>query len=114
MDMNGLKAINDTGGHSAGDEALVTLAVCFTRALKHGQSGYRIGGDEFAIVCRKSSQSEIVQLAERIKNAVAETAYSCSIGYSYRSDGTESIDDFLKESDKMMYADKARHYADFK
>jgi len=114
MDMNGLKAINDTGGHSVGDEALVTLAVCFTRALKHGQSGYRIGGDEFAIVCRKSSQSEIVQLAERIKNAVAETAYSCSIGYSYRSDGTESIDDLLKESDKMMYADKARHYADFK
>ena len=114
IDMNGLKIINDTAGHAAGDEALVTLAVCFTRALKGGQSGYRTGGDEFVIVCRKSSQSEIMQLAERIKNAVAETAYSCSIGYSYRSNDTESIDDLLKESDKMMYADKAKHYSNIK
>ncbi|MCR5135523.1 MAG: diguanylate cyclase [Oscillospiraceae bacterium] len=114
IDMNGLKTINDTAGHSAGDEALITLAVCFTRALKRGQSGYRIGGDEFVIVCRESSQSEITQLAERIKNAVAETEHSCSIGYSYRSDGTKSIDDLLKESDKMMYADKAQYYNNIK
>jgi diguanylate cyclase (GGDEF)-like protein len=114
IDMNGLKTINDTGGHSAGDEALITLAVCFTRALKRGQSGYRIGGDEFVIVCRKSSQSEIMQLAERIKSSVANTPYSCSVGYSYRSDGTKSIDNLLKESDKMMYEDKARYYANSK
>ena len=111
LDMNGLKTINDTGGHSAGDEALVTLAACFAHALKRGQSGYRIGGDEFVIVCRKSSQSEVMQLVEHIKNSVAETGYSCSIGYSYRSNGAESIDGLLKESDKMMYADKAQYYA---
>ena len=113
LDMNGLKAINDADGHSAGDEALITLAVCFNRALKRGQSGYRIGGDEFVIVCRKSTQSEINQLVERIKKSVAETKYSCSIGYSYRSDATESIDDLMKESDEMMYADKARYYTEF-
>ena len=114
IDMNGLKTINDTGGHSAGDEALITLALCFTRALKRGQSGYRIGGDEFVIVCRKSSQSEILQLAEHINSSIAKTAYSCSIGYSYRSDGTKPIDDLLKESDRMMYADKAQYYTDLK
>ena len=114
LDMNGLKAINDTAGHSAGDEALVTLAVCFTRALKRGQSGYRIGGDEFVIVCRKTSRSEVMRLVERIKKTVAETKYSCSIGYSYRSGETVSIDDLLKESDEMMYADKAQYYAHYK
>ena len=66
LDMNGLKAINDAEGHSAGDEALTTLALCFNRALKRGQSCYRIGGDEFVIVCRKSTQSESIQLDERI------------------------------------------------
>ena len=114
LDMNGLKAINDTGGHSAGDEALITLAVCFTRALRRGQSGYRVGGDEFVIVCRKTSRSEVIQLAERIKHTVAETQYSCSIGYSYRSDAAKSIDVLLKESDEMMYADKAQYYTSFK
>ena len=110
LDVNGLKGINDTRGHAAGDEALTTLAVCFTRALKRGQSGYRVGGDEFVIVCRKTSQSEAMELEERIKSAVAETEYSCSIGNSYRSDGTKSVDDLLKESDEMMYAEKAQFY----
>ena len=82
LDMNGLKTINDTGGHAAGDDALVTLAVCFTRALKRGQSCYRVGGDEFVIVCRRASRSE------------------------------ESVDDLLQKSDEMMYADKAQYYTD--
>lgn len=112
LDMNGLKTINDTGGHSAGDNALITLALCFKRALKRGQSGFRIGGDEFVIVCRKSAQSEVVQLAERIRRSVAETEYSCSIGYCCRSDETGTVDDLLKESDEMMYADKARYYTE--
>ena len=112
LDMNGLKTINDTGGHAAGDDALVTLAVCFTRALKRGQSCYRVGGDEFVIVCRRASRSEVMKLIERIKNAVAETKYSCSIGYSYRSDAGESVDDLLQKSDEMMYADKAQYYTD--
>ena len=111
IDMNGLKTINDTGGHAAGDEALITLALCFSRALKRGQAAYRIGGDEFVIVCRKTSRSEVIRLAERIRFSVGETEYSCAIGYGLRSNETESIDDILKESDRMMYADKARHYA---
>lgn len=112
IDMNGLKAINDNGGHAAGDEALITLAGCFSGAQKRGQFMYRIGGDEFVTVCRKASRSDVMQLVERIRKSVAGTKYSCSIGYAFRSDESESIADILKESDTMMYADKARHYAD--
>jgi diguanylate cyclase (GGDEF)-like protein len=112
IDMNGLKIINDTDGHAAGDEALSTLALCFTRALKHGQIGYRVGGDEFVIVCRRASLDEVVQLVERIRKYVAETAYSCAVGYSFDADGTKSVDALLKESDDMMYEEKARYYTD--
>lgn len=111
LDMNGLKTINDTGGHSAGDEALITLALCFSRAVKRNQSVFRVGGDEFVIVCRKVSERDVTQLIQRIKDNVSETKYSCSIGYSYRSDKTKSIDELFKESDEMMYADKALYYA---
>ena len=110
LDLNGLKIINDTQGHAAGDEALTTLAVCFMRSLGRKQSLYRVGGDEFVIVCRKISYLEISQLVERIEKNVADTKYSCSIGYSYSADGTKPIDTLLKESDNMMYEDKARYH----
>ena len=111
IDMNGLKAINDTDGHAAGDKAISTLGLCFQRALKRRQVAYRIGGDEFVILCRRCSHDELTQLLERIRRSVAETPYSCAVGYSETADGSKSADALLQESDEMMYAEKARHYA---
>ena len=110
IDMNGLKKINDNVGHQAGDEALVTLALCFSRPLKNKQSGYRIGGDEFIIVCRRTSEEEVLQLVEKIKKNVSETEYTCSIGYSFNPDGDKPISDLLRESDEMMYLEKEKFY----
>ena len=110
IDMNGLKALNDTRGHAAGDEALVTLALCFCRSLKSRQFGYRIGGDEFVILCRKTSQPELMKLINRIESAVGETEYHCALGYSYSENGEKAVDDMLKESDMMMYTAKAQYY----
>lgn len=110
VDMNGLKAINDNGGHKAGDEALTALAMCILRARKRNQLCYRLGGDEFVIICRETSQAEMLQLVENLKNQVAETKYSCSVGCSHLDDGAASVDDLLQRSDSMMYAEKAAYY----
>lgn len=110
LDMNGLKVINDTYGHDAGDEALITLGLCFARACKNKQSAYRMGGDEFAIVCRKTSEEEVNKLVERINKYVAETKYTCSIGYCYQQDGFLNLDELLKISDERMYSNKAEYY----
>ena len=110
IDMNGLKTLNDTEGHTAGDDALVTLALCFVRSLKARQFAYRIGGDEFVIVCRKTSQAETMKLIKRIENAVDETEYNCAIGYSFSEEGEKSVDEMIRESDAMMYAVKERYY----
>lgn len=110
IDMNGLKSINDTYGHAAGDEALVTLALCFSKAVKAKQSIYRMGGDEFVIVCRKTSKEDVAALVERIEKNVAETKYTCSIGYSYHEEGTIKLEDLLRESDEQMYSNKADYY----
>ncbi|MBR4256154.1 MAG: diguanylate cyclase [Clostridia bacterium] len=110
IDMNGLKVLNDTQGHAAGDEALVTLALCFRRALKRRQFGYRIGGDEFVIVCRKTPQTEEKELVKRIERNVSETKYHCAVGYSTSEDGSKTVEEMLKESDVMMYAAKERYY----
>ena len=110
MDMNGLKAINDNEGHLAGDEALVTLSLCFMRPLRNKQSCYRTGGDEFIIVCRKTPEEEVLKIVEKIKKSVDDTKYSCAIGYSFNPEGNKAIDDLLKESDEMMYQEKAKYY----
>ena len=110
LDMNGLKNINDMYGHPAGDEALVTLGLCFARACKTKQSAYRMGGDEFVIVCRKTPREEVEELVDRIRKYVDETEYTCSIGYSYHDEGTLTLEQLLKESDERMYSDKAEFY----
>ena len=110
IDMNGLKTINDREVHLAGDEALSTLSMCFMRATKFRQVAYRTGGDEFVIICRKTTEEDVIKLVERIRKFVSNTKYSCSIGYSFNFEGEKSVDDLLTESDAMMYEDKQKYY----
>lgn len=110
IDMNGLKVINDTQGHAAGDEALLTLALCFRRALKARQFGYRVGGDEFVILCRKTSREDMDALIKRIEADVGDTKYNCAIGYSFSGDGQKKVEEMLRESDMMMYEVKEKYY----
>lgn len=114
VDMNGLKVINDTQGHTAGDTAISTVAGCFLRAVRRRFSVYRVGGDEFVIVCRKTSEDEVIALTKKIHELVGETQYSCSIGYSYSADGKKPIDELLSESDARMYAEKQLYYKEKK
>lgn len=110
IDMNGLKALNDNEGHLEGDKALKSLADCFSKAAKYHQYVYRMGGDEFVIICYKTSEEELQTLVTKIKKYVSETPYSCSIGYCYCADGSKTPREMVKESDKMMYKDKADFY----
>ena len=110
IDMNGLKTINDNIGHAAGDEALVTISLCIMRALRGKQSGYRVGGDEFIVVCRKSSKEAILKTVDRIRKYVADTKYTCAIGYSFNLEGNKPVEELLKQSDQMMYQEKNKFY----
>ena len=104
IDMNDLKWLNDNFGHDEGDKALKAIANCFSEAATIKERIYRIGGDEFVIMCRDRSESEIKQLEDTIRKAVTDTGYSCAFGYSFG----KSIDKMIEESDDLMYKDKAR------
>lgn len=114
IDMNGLKLINDNEGHMAGDKAISTIASCFLRAAKRKQQVYRVGGDEFVVVCRKVTEKEVIELTKRIHEQVNATPYSCSVGYSYSSDGKKTIDELQRQSDENMYAEKQLYYKEHK
>ena len=113
-DMNGLKKLNDTQGHAAGDAGLAALAHCFRKAVKNRQTVYRTGGDEFVIVCRRVPDEKVADIVEQIKKNVAESGYSCSVGYSLKGKEDKTINEMLAEADEMMYAEKEKFYADSK
>ena len=112
--MNGLKKINDIEGHAAGDLAITTIADCFIRAVKRKHYVYRVGGDEFVVVCRKVSEDDVIELTKRVHEQVGATKYSCSVGYSYSADGKKPIDQLLRESDAKMYNEKQQYYKENK
>ena len=114
IDMNGLKVINDTKGHQEGDEALIAIADAIDRASHNKISAriYRIGGDEFAILCFSGSEEQIAKYSESIKENIKNTPYSASVGYYYKHEDDESFHDMYNFADKDMYKDKKQYYKD--
>lgn len=66
IDMDGLKMINDTAGHPAGDQALIALGKVLRRATRTADVAARYGGDEFAVLLPKTSIENAARVAERI------------------------------------------------
>lgn len=117
MDVNGLKTVNDTLGHDAGDELLRGAADCMMNTFKKYGYVYRTGGDEFQalIYAEPSSLKDIRQDFELEVDAwtgklVEELKISC--GYVCRNEAMDSsITEMGKLADKQMYKAKAAYYS---
>lgn len=108
-DMNGLKTLNDTQGHKAGDDALVSVSKEIRKQESDRIWAYRMGGDEFAILCLEKSEQDIIDLIALLKEKTLELGLSLSAGYSIRKEGL-GVDALLIEADGRMYSDKHEYY----
>ena len=109
LDMNGLKLLNDTMGHQAGDKALKTIGECMLKIADEKTLAYRVGGDEFLILFLHSDEKVITNIEKKITGDVTASGYSISTGYAIRGP-EESVDDVIKRSDDLMYQAKADYY----
>ena len=119
IDMDGLKKINDTYGHAEGDYAIKTIAECMMANTVKSEICARFGGDEFTIAFSDMRGEERAkQIISGIKksldgfNSLGEKPYevSASFGVFSRIAGKDdSLDDFIKRADNLMYADKKEH-----
>lgn len=109
IDMNGLKDINDSRGHAEGDKALKDIARCFEKAVERRYHIYRIGGDEFTVLCTGADEKKVKLLIARIELELAENDYSCSIGYAMNSSDI-SADELYYKADEMLYENKRKYY----
>lgn len=112
FDINNMKAINDHYGHECGDQALKACSRCILAAFGEDNGCYRIGGDEFVVLCH--CHDTLAQRAARFSEAVRQEARSLSfpfnvaIGYAcYNPEQDHALRDVIRRSDEMMYRNKA-------
>ena len=114
IDVNGLKTVNDTKGHAAGDELIKGAADCL--ALSVGKKGkvYRTGGDEFmAVVHTDDPEGLRTLIKEKSKDwhGIYTDEITMSIGFaSHKDKPTATIDELEHIADADMYAEKEKYY----
>lgn len=107
-DLNGLKEINDQHGHFEGDRALISIANSLVNSFGR-EFVYRVGGDEFVVVCSDCKENVFLENVVKLKNSIAATEYTAAIGYRH-STGVCSVNSIVKIADEKMYQDKKLFY----
>lgn len=105
IDLDGFKEINDTQGHSKGDEILVQASHAIRSAARNGDIVARLGGDEFAVLVVNVERPNIQAIAERFENVLAKANVNGSVGVAYRSPH-QSLQDVYDSADQAMYERK--------
>jgi len=107
-DLDDLKAINDTGGHAAGDTALVAAAGALARAAERHPGAFvaRLSGDEFAIVLPRCEPWRAEELAQRALEVIAPETMSFGVATLRTGAGTSA--DLLRSADAALYDAKRR------
>lgn len=114
LDLDAFKSINDTLGHTAGDQVLITVAERIRGAVRTTDIVARLGGDEFAIVMPATGTDQAAVVGQRILAAIKEpidlpgrtVRCGASLGLSVGEVG-QKPEDLLMQADVAMYASKA-------
>jgi len=116
MDINGLKRVNDTMGHEAGDELIIGAARCIEKVIGDAGRCYRTGGDEFVVLAHLMKE----QAEEAQKNVEREArlwegeivkSLSFTVGLAAASDFKGlTVEELVKEADQAMYKAKVEYY----
>jgi diguanylate cyclase (GGDEF)-like protein/PAS domain S-box-containing protein len=116
LDLDRFKAINDSGGHMAGDELLRQLALLLRQQLREHDSVARLGGDEFAVLLHGCTPAHAVEVAEEIRDGIVgyrfawdgrEHRIGASVGLVAFADDRRSAEQLIAIADRLCYAAKA-------
>ncbi|HRT94268.1 MAG TPA: GGDEF domain-containing protein, partial [Planctomycetota bacterium] len=120
LDVDGLRAINDTLGHAAGDDVLRDVADALRDTLRDADVACRIGGDEFVALLVGVDDAGLQAVVKRLQDATAALSVSgrqvtVSIGVAgglLEGDVTQGIEYFMRESERNMHAAKRERMAE--
>jgi diguanylate cyclase (GGDEF)-like protein/PAS domain S-box-containing protein len=107
FDLNGMKRINDSHGHLAGNRALCRLADIFRFSCRSIDTAARYGGDEFAIILPETGAKEADAVGRRICERLAldreEPRLSVSVGIAVYPENGTNIEDLFQSADRALY-----------
>ncbi len=107
IDLNGLKKINDTQLHDAGDRYIQSAARILREVF--GENCYRIGGDEFVVLVSGIEEENFSESLKRMRQRADEEQVSFSVGAIWR-DRCECISELLRDAEEKMYYEKKEYY----
>jgi diguanylate cyclase (GGDEF)-like protein len=114
MDIDGLKRVNDSLGHQAGDRLLMQVAMALQRSIRTVDVAARLGGDEFCVLAPEQESAGAVQLGERLANAVVEEVsvgadppVGLSIGVVSCPEHGNDAEALIDAADRAMYKAKS-------
>lgn len=109
VDLDKFKEYNDRYGHVAGDAVLRSVGQAINKCIREGvDTGYRYGGDEFAVILIDSDLSIAEDIGKRIQQAIDENGrVGASVGYAIYSDRM-SLTEFVSMADSNLYKVKSR------
>ncbi len=110
IDLDGLKQVNDTRGHAAGDDLLVSAARAISVAVREIDVVARTGGDEFLILATECDAASARALTARVQDHLAEAGIAASIGYATRIPG-QGLTKATEAADQAMYEVKSARKA---
>jgi len=111
MDVDGLKAINDSFGHKVGDAVLESLATIVRERIRGSDALFRIGGDEFVLILGDAKASSALKVANDVRQLIREQVpqelpdFAISFGICCVDDSS-SADDWLERADEALYEAK--------
>lgn len=105
IDVRGLKAVNDSLGHQAGDERLITLAQLLRAGVRGSDSVYRLGGDEFIVILPGQGALEARRLMTRLNAALGEQGITVSAGIAEASETVTGMS-LIGRADRALIAAK--------
>lgn len=108
IDLDGLKALNDTAGHGAGDGALAELARAVSQALRQSDQLFRVGGDEFVAIMPLVGTADVADIVER---AAHFGAPRFSWGRADLGTDGDTLEELLAAADRRLYAGRQRRRA---
>jgi diguanylate cyclase (GGDEF)-like protein len=114
MDIDGLKRINDSHGHQAGDRVLMQVGMSLRRSIRSVDTAARIGGDEFCVLLPQQELKSAAKLAARLATAIEEEvaapgqpSISVSIGVAASPEHGDEAESLVDTADRAMYRAKA-------
>lgn len=108
IDANGLHEINNHMGHQAGDEMLKAVAESLSIVFAQDKV-YRIGGDEFVVLCVKKPWGDYEERLREVRQRLAAEKAEISAGIAYQKDHN-NVDEMVKEAEIKMQDDKRAYY----